>query len=58
MQIALNDEEMGALVELLYKSLPELQQKIYTTEDADVREALKYRESVLQHLVDQLMAAV
>ena len=56
MQIALNDQELGALVELLYKSLRELQLKIALTEDPEMREALRYREGVLQHLVDHLMS--
>ncbi len=55
MQIALKDEEVGALVELLYKSLRELHLKITLTEDPEIREALKHRERVLRHLVDHLM---
>jgi hypothetical protein len=54
-QIALNDEEVGAMVELLYKSLRELHLKMTLTKDPAINEALKYREGVLQHLVDHLM---
>jgi len=56
MQIALNDEELGAMVELLYKSLRELHLKITLTEDPEIREALQYREGVLQHLMDHVMS--
>ncbi len=56
MQIALNDEEVGALVELLYKSLRDIRLKITLTEDREVRDALKHRERVLHHLVDHVMS--
>ena len=55
MQIALNDEEVGALIELLYKTRRELQLKITLTEDPATTEALKYREGVLHHLADHLL---
>ena len=55
MQIALNDEEVGAMVELLYKSLRDLRLKITLTKDPQVNEALQHRESVLRHLVDHLL---
>ena len=55
MQIALNDEEVGALIELLYKSRRELELKISLTEDPATSESLKYREGVLQQLADHLL---
>ncbi len=55
MQIALNDQEVGALVELLHKSLREIRTKITFTDDPEVRAALKHREGVLRQLVDHVM---
>jgi hypothetical protein len=54
-QIALNDEEVGAMVELLYKSMRDLRLKITLTEDPAVNESLKHREDVLRHLADHLL---
>ncbi|MBI3661722.1 MAG: hypothetical protein HY234_01535 [Acidobacteria bacterium] len=58
MQIALNDEELGAIVELLYDSLPALREKVAHTGDPEERAALEHRERVLEHLKSHLMASV
>ncbi|MCL4523216.1 MAG: hypothetical protein M1453_13605 [Acidobacteria bacterium] len=56
MQIALNDEEVGAQVELLYSALLELSKKITSAHDPEIREALKHREGVLRRLLHRLMS--
>ena len=58
MQIALNDEEVGAIIESLYKSLSEVRNKISVTQDPELRAVLRYREGVLRHLVDHVMSGV
>jgi hypothetical protein len=57
-QIALNDEELGAVVQLIYDALPEIRKQIKATNDTELRAALEHRERVLHLLVDHLIAGM
>jgi hypothetical protein len=57
MQIALNDEERQALVEILNETLPNLRAEVYRTESFDYREELKRREAVIKQLIARLSLA-
>lgn len=58
MQIALNDEEVGAVAQLIYEALPEIHKQIAAAKDTELRSALEHRERVLHQLVDHLISGL
>ena len=57
MLLELTSEEKQLLLSLLEEALPELRVEIRRTDDFEMREALKQRESLLHRLRERLEAA-
>jgi len=56
MQLTVTHEEAQVLSDLLHAYLPELHEEAYRTENFDLREQLKRRETVLQAFLTRLGA--
>ena len=54
MQVTITQEEAQVLSNLLNVFLPELREEVYRTENLDLREQLKRRETVLKALLTRL----
>ena len=58
MQVNIEDNEVEAILEALRSYLPDLREQIGSTEDYDLREALKAREAGLNSVVAKLGGSI
>jgi uncharacterized protein involved in exopolysaccharide biosynthesis len=58
MQLNLQAEEASALLQVLYGYIPQLREEIGSTENYDMREALKAQEAALTGLVAKLGGSI